>query len=77
MKSHKLPSSIKNSEAEYFINEFVRYSQHQKMLRDWWFTQLTLQQIAEKYNYSITHTKEILYKYSDSIETILMKNNSK
>ena len=70
MRSHKLPPDIKNSEAELFIAEFVRYPQHQRMLRDWWFTQLTLQQIAEKYNYSITHTKKILYKYSDSIRLV-------
>lgn len=77
MRSHKLPVGIKNSEAEYFITEFVRYPQHQKMLRDWWFSQMTLQQIAEKYNYSLTHTKEILYKYSETIEIVLSGNNSK
>ena len=71
MKSHKLPASIKNSEAEFFIAEFVRYPQHQKMLRDWWFSQITIQQIAEKYNYSTTHTKEILYKYSNEFRKLM------
>lgn len=68
MKSHKLPKAITNSEAEYFITEYVRYPQHQKMLRDWWFSPMTLQQISEKYNYCISYTKELLYKYTDSVE---------
>ena len=77
MSSHKLPSSITNSEAEYYISEFVRYQTHRGMLRDWWFSQMTQQQIAEKYNYSITHTKELLYKYTDAIKDYIAEKNSK
>lgn len=71
MRSHKLPKNILNSEAEFFISEYVRYSNHRSMLRDWWFTPMTLQQIAEKYNYSLTRTKEILYNYTDQLPQTL------
>ena len=70
MKSHKLPKNVLNSEAEFFINEYVRYNQHRSMLRDWWFSPTTLQQIAEKYNYSLTRTKSILYNYTNQLESM-------
>lgn len=38
---------------------------------------MTQQQIAEKYNYSMTHTKEILYKYTDEISEYVAEKNSK
>ena len=38
---------------------------------------MTQQQIAEKYNYSMTHIKEILYKYTDEISEYVAEKNSK
>ncbi len=38
---------------------------------------MTQQQIAEKYNYSVRYTKELLYKYTDLIIDYIAEKNSK
>ncbi len=64
---HDIPKQVKNSDLQYCISEYVRYGVHQDMLRDHWFNNMSLQSIAEKYHYSLTTTKDIVYGIGDDI----------
>lgn len=65
--THSIPEDVLNSNIEYCINEYVRFTKHRDMLRDKWFAGLTLEQIAEKYDISTTATKDVIYGIGDKI----------
>lgn len=63
----RIPSSTLNSSIEYCINEYVRLYRDREILRDRWFLGLTLEEIAEKHNLSVSYVKDIVYKIGDNI----------
>lgn len=65
--THAINEDILNSNIEYCINEYVRIIEHRDILRDKWFYDYSLEQIAEKYNKSLTAVKDIIYKTGDKI----------
>lgn len=64
---HDIPPDVKNSDISRCINEYVRLVEHRKLLRDKWFRGLTLEELAEKYHYSTTAVKDILYGEGDAV----------
>lgn len=67
MSTHKIPEDILNKNIEYCIDQYVRLIRHRDMLRDKWFHGLSLEQIAEKYDISLTATKDVIYGIGDKI----------
>lgn len=65
--SHDIPDDTLNSYLEYCIDEYVRKYKHRDMLRDKWFGDLSLEEIAEKYETSTTNVKHVLYTTGDRI----------
>lgn len=65
--THAINENILNSNIEYCINEYVRIVEHREMLRDKWFNGCSLEQIAAKYNKSLTSVKDIIYITGDKI----------
>lgn len=72
--TRKFNDNVKNSDIEYCISEYVRVVTHRNMLRDKWFNGLSLEAIAEKYDISLTATKNIIYGIGDKV---LLKLNAK
>ena len=64
---HEIPEETLNSNIEYCIDEYVRNVQHREMLRDKWFYGLSLEEIAQKYDISVTTTKKVIYDIGDKI----------
>lgn len=68
MKSpHDIPEDTLNSDLEYCLNEYVRSIKHREMLRDWWFRDFTLEELAAKYGYSVTRVKDLIYTHGDRV----------
>ena len=65
--THSINDEILNSNIEYCINEYVRIIEHRDILRDKWFYGCSFEQIAEKYNKSLTAVKDIIYETGDKI----------
>ena len=63
----KIGDNIHNSDIEYCINEYVRLVEHREILREKWFGGLTLDQLSEKYNKSLTAIKTIVNGTGDKI----------
>lgn len=63
----KIDENIRNSDIEYCINEYVRLIEHRDILREKWFKGFTLDQLAAKYNRSLTSIKKIVYGKGDKI----------
>lgn len=63
----KIDENIRNSDIEYCINEYVRLVEHRDILREKWFKGFTLDQLAAKYNRSLTSIKKIVYGTGDKI----------
>ena len=63
----KIPENIPNSKIEYCIDEYVRQIEHRDILREKWFRGYTLEQLAAKYNKSLTAIKNIVYGTGDKI----------
>ena len=63
----KIDKDTLNSSIEYCIREYVRLYRDRDILTDKWFNGLTLEQIAEKYNLSLTYIKDIVYGIGDDI----------
>lgn len=64
---HEIPEDALNSNIEYCIEEYVRNEIHREMLRDKWFRGKSLEQIAEKYQFSVTTVKKVIYDTGDKI----------
>ena len=64
---HQIPDDTLNSNVEYCIDEFVRYVEHRKLLRDWWFNNCSKTELAGKYNMSETSVKNVIYGIGDKI----------
>lgn len=64
---HEIPENALNSNIEYCIDEYVRNEAHREMLRDKWFRGKSLEQIAEKYQISVTTVKKVIYDTGDKI----------
>lgn len=60
MTANKIPSVVRNSCLQECIDEYVRSRTHRKMLAEWYFSDLTMEGLAEKYNLSVTRAKEIV-----------------
>lgn len=65
--THSIPEDVLNSNIEYCINEYVRLVKHRDMLRDKWFHGLSIEEIANKYHFFVTATKDILYGVGDKV----------
>ena len=63
----KIDEETLNSNIEYCIDEYVRLIEHRQILREKWFEGLTLEQIAEKHNVSLTIVKRVIYDKGDKI----------
>jgi hypothetical protein len=63
----KINENILNSNIEYCINEYVRLVEHRNILREKWFNGYTLDQLASKYNKSVTAIKYVVYGIGDKI----------
>lgn len=63
----KIGEDVLNSHIEYCINEYVRLYEHREMLYEKWFEGLTLEQLAEKHNLSLTAVKNIIYGMGDKV----------
>jgi hypothetical protein len=65
--THAIDPSIKNSNLEYCINEYVRNIEHREILKEKWFFGMTLGQLADKHNISESSIKDIVYGIGDTI----------
>ena len=65
--SHEIPKDTLNSRLEFCISEYVRKYAHREILREKWFEDMTLEEIAEKHKMSVTNVKRILYTVGDEI----------
>lgn len=64
---HDIPEGTLNSRLEYCIDEYVRKYAHREILREKWFEDYTLEEIAEKHKMSVTNVKRIIYTEGDKI----------
>lgn len=64
---HSIPDNTRNSDLIFCIDEYVRNIEHREMLKDWWFSGCTLDQLTEKYHKSLTSVKDIVYNIGDPI----------
>lgn len=64
---HEIDENILNSNIEYCIDEYVRLYEHREMLREKWFSGMTLEQIADKHKISLTSVKKIIYSIGDKV----------
>ena len=67
MSGHSIPDELRNSIIEYCIDEYVRNETHREILRDKWFTGMSIEAIAEKHALSATAVKNIVYGKGDDI----------
>lgn len=65
--NHNIPKHVLNSTLDYCIEEFIRDPETQSILRDKWFNKMTFEEIAEKYDYSVTTIKRKVYKFGDIV----------
>lgn len=56
-----------NSEVEKAINEYVHNSTYRLVLKDRYINGLTYEELGEKYGYSVTHIKTIVYRHENKI----------
>ena len=63
----KIPKNTLNSSIEYCIDEYVRLYRNREILRDRWFRGLSLEEIADKHNLSVSFVKDIIYSIGDEI----------
>lgn len=67
MTIHTIDDSVKNSDIEYCINEYVRPIEHREILRKHWFERATISDLAAEFNLSDTAVKKIIYGTGDKI----------
>lgn len=67
MTIHTLPETVRNSDIQYCINEYVRNIEHREILYKHWFEGETIGSLAEYYNLSDTAIKKIIYNIGDKI----------
>lgn len=67
MTIHTIDDSVKNSDIEYCINEYVRPIEHREILRKHWFERATISDLAAEFNLSDTAVKKIIYSTGDRI----------
>lgn len=67
MSTHDIPDDTLNSRLEYCIDEYVRKRTHRDILRDKWFGDYSLEEIAERHKMSVTNVKNVLYTTGDKI----------
>ena len=67
MSSHDIPDDCKNSDLRYAIDEYARSERNQEILRDKWFHGLSLYDISNKYDLSLTAVKRVAYDIGDKI----------
>ena len=63
----KIDEETLNSNIEYCIDEYVRLIEHRDIMREKWFRGYTLDELAAKYNKSLTAIKRIVYDEGDKI----------
>lgn len=67
MTIHQIPDTVKNSDIEYCISEYVRPYEYREILRKHWFERKTICDLAAEYNLSDTAIKKIIYGIGDRI----------
>ena len=65
--THAIPPDVNNSTIEYLIAERIRYEQNREILSDWWFQNMSFKRLADKYNCSESHIKDIVYGFGDPL----------
>lgn len=63
----KIDKDTLNSNINYCIDEYVRLVEHRDILREKWFYGFTFEELAGKYNMSVTAVKKIVYDIGDDI----------
>lgn len=56
-----------NSQIEHLISEYIHSKRDRDMLRRRLIDGLTFDELAEEFNYSVRHTKTIIYKAQEQI----------
>lgn len=67
--THAIDPNIKNTNLEYCIDEYVRKVEHRQILKEKWFSGMSLMQLADKHSMSESAIKDIVYGIGDSILT--------
>ena len=67
MTIHTIGEDVKNSDIDYCIQEYVRPFKYRELLRDHWFQQKTIGELAAEYDMSETAVKKVLYGIGDKI----------
>ena len=57
MTIHTIGEDVKNSDIDYCIQEYVRPFKYRELLRDHWFQQKTIGELAAEYEMSETAVK--------------------
>ncbi len=58
---------IPTSELSRLIDEWIHNSTYREILKSRFLEGMTFEELAQKYDYSVRHTKHIVYKYGDYI----------
>ena len=67
MTIHTVPDSVRNSDIEYCIDEYVRQTEYRDILREHWFHGATLEALAQDHDKSLTAIKNIIYNIGDKV----------
>ena len=60
-------ANVTNSEIAFLIDEYVHNEVYRDMLKDRFINGMCFEPLAEKYNFSVRHTKHIIYKEGDKV----------
>lgn len=61
--AHDIDDNITNSCINFCISEYVRLSEHQRILRDKWFEGLSFEELSAKYHLSVNRIKKIVMQF--------------
>lgn len=67
MMNHEISEDTLNKNIEYCIDQYVRLIRNRELLRDRWFCGLSFENLAEKYDLSVTAVKSIVYGKGDKV----------
>lgn len=65
--AHDIDDNITNSCINFCISEYVRLSEHQRILRDKWFEGLSFEELSAKYHLSVNRIKKIVWGVGDAV----------
>lgn len=64
---HDIDGDLTNSCINRCINEYVRLTEHRKILRDKWFNGLSFDELSDKYHLSPNRIKKIVWDVGDAV----------